>query len=157
MAISTWHLAFGLAIATASIAATEAAAQEVTDPNMEVDSIELRPGDAVIFGFGEGFDHQLLLVRHRGEEARTEPLEAGEVRASFASSEDAASLEIENATGETLYFDALADRRGSGGYGSVPTMAVPDGERIAAGEWGFRIHSLVIGEFSYGPHGDHEH
>jgi hypothetical protein len=133
------------------------AAQEASDPNMEVESIALDPGEALVFGFGEGFSHQLLYVRHRGEEALAEPLDEGEVRAVFHSDETESRLEIENGTGETLYFDALADRRGSGGYGSVPVSAVPAGERIEAGHWDFRIYSLVIAEFSYGPHGDHEH
>jgi hypothetical protein len=132
-------------------------AQEVTDPDMEVDSIALAAGEALVFGFGEGFSHQLLLVRHRGAEALSEPLEPGEVRAVHYRDEGESWLEIENGTGETLYFDALADRSGNGGYGSVPTESVAAGARETAGRWSFTIENLVIGEFSYGPHGDHDH
>jgi len=134
-----------------------AAALAVTDPNMEVDSIALVPGEAVVFGFGEGFDHQLLLVRHRGAEAVSAALDVDEVRAALYADEGETWLEIENGTGETLYFDALADRSGNGGYGPVPTAAVAAGMRAVAGRWGFAFASLVIGEFSYGPHGDHAH
>jgi hypothetical protein len=134
-----------------------AAAQEVTDPNMEVDSIALEPGEGVVFGFGQGFSHQLLLVRHRGEEALATPLAPGEVRAVLYTDAGETWLEMENGTGEILYFDALADRNGNGGFGSVPSTAVPVGERIIAGRWAFSIVSLVIGEFSYGPHGGHNH
>lgn len=136
---------------------TPLSAQEVTDPDMEVDSIALAPGEGVVFGFGEGYSHQLLLVRHRGEEALATPLASGEVRAILYTDAGETWLEMENGTGETLYFDALADRNGNGGFGSVPSTAVPVGERIIAGRWAFEIVSLVIGEFSYGPHGDHSH
>jgi hypothetical protein len=134
-----------------------APAQEATGPDMEVDSIALAPGEGVVFGFGAGFSHQLLLVRHRGEEALATPLASGEVRAILYTDAGETWLEMENGTGETLYFDALADRNGNGGFGSVPSSAVPVGERIIAGRWAFPIASLVIGEFSYGPHGDHNH
>lgn len=132
-------------------------AQQVTDPNMEVDSLTLQPGEAVIFGFGEGFDHQLLLVRHRGAEALAEPLAPGEVRAAFYVDGGESWLDLENATSQTLTFDGLADRRGEGGYSSVPTQAIGPGARAEAGRWAFPIYSLVIGDFSYGPHGDHAH
>lgn len=151
-------IAIGLALAGLTISfASPAAAQEVTDPDMEVDSIELTPGQGVVFGFGAGFSHQLLLVRHRGSEALSIPLASGEVRAVLYTDGGETWLEMENGTDEILYFDALADRNGNGGYGSVPSSAVPVGERTAAGRWDFEIVSLVIGEFSYGPHGDHDH
>lgn len=143
-------------LAAALLFAAPAAAQEV-GADMEVDSIRLVPGDAVVFGFGEGFDHQLLLVRHRGEAARTAPLGPDEVRALLDAGDGASALTIENGTGETLYFDALVDRSGRGGFGSAPTAAVPPGERIVAGDWDFAPAAVVIGEFSYGPHGDHAH
>lgn len=146
-----------IAIACAAIPLTAAAGQEVTDPDMEVDSIALVPGEGVVFGFGAGYSHQLLLVRHRGEAALATPLASGEVRAVLYTDAGETWLEMENGTDETLYFDALADRNGNGGYGSVPSSAVPVGERIIAGRWAFDIASLVIGEFSYGPHGDHDH
>ena len=151
----------GIILAAAALTplsvAAPALAQEVTDPDMEVDSIALAPGEGVVFGFGEGFSHQLLLVRHRGGEALATPLASGEVRAVLYTDAGETWLEMENGTGETLYFDALADRNGNGGYGSVPSSAVPAGERIIAGRWDFLIANLVIGEFSYGPHGDHAH
>lgn len=146
---------FGL-FAAALLVAAPGLAQEV-GPDTEVDSLRLDPGDAVVFGFGEGFDHQLLLIRHRGEEARTTPLEADEVRAILDTGDGSSELTIENATGETLYFDALVDRSGRGGYGSAPVIAVPAGQRIVAGDWDFAPAAVVIGEFSYGPHGDHVH
>ncbi|WP_298023231.1 hypothetical protein [uncultured Parasphingopyxis sp.] len=151
------HVLMAMGLAMAAVASAPASAQQVTDPNMEVDSLTLEPGDAVIFGFGEGFDHQLLLIRHRGAEAISEPLSPGEVRAVLYVDDGASWLDMENATSERLTFDGLADRRGQGGYSTVPTRSVAPGGRAEAGRWDFPIYSLVIGEFSYGPHGDHAH
>jgi len=148
-----WILPFGLMM----VVALPARSQEITDPNMEVESIALAPGEGLVFGFGVGFSHRLLLVRHRGAEALSETLDPGEVRAVHYRDEGESWLEIENGTGETLYFDALADRNGNGGYGSVPTQAVLPGARETAGRWPFIIEDLVIGEFSYEPHASHDH
>lgn len=92
-----------------------------------------------------------------GIEVDTIALAPGEVRAHFIVSGRESMLEIENATGQTLYFDALADRRGSGGFSPVPVASVPAGGATVAGRWAFPIATLTLGEFSYGPHGDHEH
>ena len=41
-------------------------------------------------------------------------------------------------------FDALADRNGNGGYGSVPTESVAAGARETAGRWSFTIENLDL-------------
>lgn len=146
---------FALALLLAA-AVAPAAAQE-PPPGLEVDTIALAPGEAVVIAFEQGFDHQLLRVRHRGAEALTAPLAAGEVRAHFTSDGGRSALEVENGAGEPLYFDALADRSGRGGFSPVPVTSVPAGRRAVAGSWAFAIATLTLGEFSYGPHGDHEH
>lgn len=133
--------------------AVPAAAQptdEASGENYAVETIELLPGDAIVIGFSPGYSHQLLRIRHRGDEALNVALEPGEVRASLWVGNGRSELRVENATDEPLDFTALADRRGTGGFSPVAVATVPPGADIAAGRWNFAVHAVTIGEFSYG-------
>ena len=91
---------------------------------VEVERVELAPGDSVVFAFAPGKVHQLLKMKAQGEAAMAHKLGADEVRATVKTDSGMPKLVVENGTDNDMTFTMLTDFDGDGGFVGEHSMTV---------------------------------
>lgn len=91
---------------------------------VEVERVELAPGDSVVFAFTPGKVHQLLKMKAQGEAAMAHKLGTDEVRATVKTDAGTPKLVVENGTANDLTFTMLTDFDGNGGFTGEHSMTV---------------------------------
>ena len=124
-----------LLLATPVALAAQTASAPVPDstpvpPGIEVERVELNPGDATVFTFRQGKVHRLLDVKAEGEKAMSHMLGKGELRVSLSEAATGPTLTVENGTATDLKFNMITDFNGDGAFTEGHDMTVKAGASV---------------------------
>lgn len=120
-------------------APSHAPGQDASARGMDVESITLRPGEAVSFTLAEGFNHQLL--------RRSEPSAPGAISVGYEVTGNVSRVTATSRTGHALTFRVLADPDGNGGFSPAGEIALPGDGTPAVRDWPGSLGTISIGSF----------
>ncbi|MEI9853070.1 MAG: hypothetical protein WDN24_21995 [Sphingomonas sp.] len=141
------HFLFAAAMLIAA-PALPATAQEAP-AGTDVERVTLAPGESASFTLARGFDHQLL--------RRAAPGAKGAITVRYTVAGGQSTITATSGTGYATTFTVLADPDGNGGFNPAGEIALPGDGTPAARTWPGSLGTINVGDFTGGPHGDHDH